>query len=181
MVDRTGTGNPLYEGLTPIQIRFVQEYLVDLCGSAAAIRAGYAKKTAANRASILLAKPAVKMAVRRAQEARAKAVGVTAERVLSEIAAVAFSDVQNHVDIDDGTVRMKSFDEMPEGSSRVIETLTDTKDAKGTGKIGVKLWDKVKALEMLARHLGLYSDSVRLTGAGGEPAELTIRVINTKE
>lgn len=78
--------------LTPKQERFVAEYLINLNANQAAIRAGYSAKTAAEQAHDLLRKPQIASAVSDAQQVRSQATGVTAERVLQEIARLAFFD-----------------------------------------------------------------------------------------
>lgn len=169
--------------LTPQQERFVQEYMVDLNARGAAIRAGYSVKSARIRGGVLLSKPNVQLAVQRAKEARAKATGLTADRVLAEISLVAFSDLANHLEIkDDGIVRVKEFEKMPGDTRRALESMTDTRDKGGAGKLGIKMHDKMEALVMLAKHLGICKDTIRLTGADGGPVQntLTVRVVKTK-
>lgn len=78
--------------LTEKQKRFVEEYIIDLNGAQAAIRAGYSPKTACCIASENLAKPAIQAALQQAIQERSKRTEVTADRVLEELAAVAFAD-----------------------------------------------------------------------------------------
>jgi phage terminase small subunit len=169
--------------LTPREVRFVQEYMIDLCGTAAAIRAGYSRRSANSSSSRLMAQLHVKKAIREAMDARARMVGITAEKVLAEISTVAFSDLKDHVKIRDGEVRVYDFEGMPDGSSRALESVSDTRDAKGAGKISVKLYNKMQALAMLAAHLGICRESVAVTGADGKPldATLTVKVVSVKD
>ena len=68
------------DGLTPKQERFVQEYLVDLNASQAAVRAGYSKKASTEQASRLLTNVKVSEAIAKGQQALAEKTGVTAAR-----------------------------------------------------------------------------------------------------
>ncbi len=71
--------------LTPKQSRFIDEYMIDLNGTQAAIRAGYSKKTANEQAARLLAHVSVKAAVAKRQEALAETHGVTLKSLLDEL------------------------------------------------------------------------------------------------
>ncbi len=76
--------------LTPKQQRFVEEYLVDLNATQAAIRAGYAPKNADKQGSQLLGKPRVSEAIQEAMKKRSKRTEITQDKVLNEIASNAF-------------------------------------------------------------------------------------------
>lgn len=153
--------------LTPKQQRFIEEYLVDLNGTQAAIRAGYSRKTANVQASDLLTKPNIMAAVQAAQRERSHRAGITADRVLEEVRRLALSDVRS------------LFDEA--GNLRPLHGLTDEqaaaigglevviKNAKaGDGHTDtihkIKVWDKPKSLEMLMKHLGLFDEQSRISG-----------------
>lgn len=84
--------------LTAKQQRFVDEYLVDLNATQAAIRAGYSAATARSIAAENLTKPNIAAAVSAAQAERAKRTGITADRVLEDLARVAFGDVRKLVE-----------------------------------------------------------------------------------
>ncbi len=77
------------KALTPKQEAFVREYLIDLNGTQAAIRAGYSAKTANEQAARLLANVSVADAVQAGMDARAERTGITADYVLSGIKEVA--------------------------------------------------------------------------------------------
>jgi hypothetical protein len=79
--------------LTPQQELFIQEYLVDFNGTQAAIRAGYSEKTARQQASRLLTNVAIGTAIEAGRKQALELVGLTAERILTEVAAVAFAEV----------------------------------------------------------------------------------------
>ncbi len=80
--------------LTPKQARFVAEYLIDLNATQAAVRAGYSARTAASQGARLLKHGGVARAVQAAQQARAVRTEITQDRVLQELARIAFFDIR---------------------------------------------------------------------------------------
>lgn len=92
-------------GLTAKQQRFVEEYLVDLNATQAAIRAGYSTDTARQMASENLSKPYIQSAITEARLAQQERTGITADRVLLEIANVAFADARELVEVRTGCCR----------------------------------------------------------------------------
>jgi phage terminase small subunit len=153
--------------LEPRQRLFVLEYLRDLNATQAAIRAGYSKKTARSQAADNLTKPNIKREIDKAIKKRSQRTEITADMVLNELSIIAFSDLKNHIEINDdtGAMRAKEFREMPGNSSRALEMIREDRmireDSKGNDsiineKVTFKLHSKTAALEMLAKHLGLY-------------------------
>lgn len=148
-------------GLNEKQARFVEEYLIDLNATQAAIRSGYSAKTADSQGNRLLTNARIARAVASRQDERAKDVGITQARVLRELALLAFSDVGNYViDPEVGTVRLA--DGAPKGARRAISSIkrrTRT-DADGgvTREVEIKLWDKPGPLKLAGQHVGLFSD-----------------------
>jgi phage terminase small subunit len=155
--------------LTPKQAAFVEEYLVDLNGTQAAIRAGYSAKTANVTSSKLLAKANVAEAVARATMKRSARTEITADRVLTELAKLAFSNMADYVRIqDDGTAYVDLSDLTPEQTAAIQEIVTDEytegrgEDAAAVKKIKFKLADKRGALELLGKHLALFTDRLQV-------------------
>lgn len=156
------------KSLTPKQQRFVEEYLVDLNATAAAQRAGYSAKTAAQVGYQLLQKPAVQEAIQAAMADRAKRTGVTQDRVVSELAKIAFTNGADYARVvtfrkgADGKVPMQivelaDTDDLTDDQRAAISCIEETKFG-----IKVNTYDKVRALELLGRHLGMFD------GHGGE-------------
>lgn len=148
------------KNLVPKQRRFVEEYLVDLNGAQAAIRAGYSADTARQIASELLTKPDIAAAVQELMDARAKRTAITADRVLAEMGKIAFSDMRKVATWHDEMVSFRNSEELDDDSACAVQhikakTTTDDNDYK-TVTIELKLHDKLKALEMCARHLKLF-------------------------
>jgi phage terminase small subunit len=149
-------------GLTPKQERFVQEYLIDLNATQAAIRAGYSKKTANEQGARLLANASVAAAVKEALARRAEKSQMKAEEVLAELAAIANADMDTYGWWDETSVRATPKNLLPPGASRCIKEIAG-------GKYGttIKLYDKLAAIRDLARHLGM-------VGADGPQVNVTV-------
>lgn len=121
--------------LTPKQKNFIDEYLLDLNATQAAIRAGYSRKTANRIGPQLLVKTCIQEELAKAMQRRAKRTEITADRVLKELAAIALDDAADYQD------------------SRL------------------KYTNKIRALELLGKHLGMFDQQRRYddseSGSGG--------------
>jgi phage terminase small subunit len=142
--------------LTPKQAAFVREYLVDLNVTKAAQRAGYSKRTAYSIGGELLKKPRVAEAVATAMATRADRVQVKADDVLRELKHVATLDPVKMLREGGTTLPLH---EMPEEVRRCIASIEETE--YGTR---YRFWDKLKALELLGKHLELFTEKVKHTG-----------------
>jgi phage terminase small subunit len=142
------------------QRRFVIEYIADLNATQAAIRAGYSPKTAYSMGHDLLKNPEIERAITEAQANREKRTGITADRVVLELARVALSDVRR-LYRDDGTLKPPS--EWDDDTAAAIAGLESKEEfdsdgcPSGTLK-SVKRWDKIRALELLGKHLNLFKE-----------------------
>ena len=140
------------------QKRFVSEYIIDLNAKQAAIRAGYSPKGAEPQASRLLSNAKVQVEIAKAMEDRGKRTGITQDRVLAELSAIAFAKATDYVEVDDdGIVRIKPTAELTDEQKKAIASIKE-----GANGIEIKLTDKTKALEMLSRHLGLFNDKLNV-------------------
>lgn len=139
--------------LTKKQERFVQEYLVDLNATAAAKRAGYSEKTAEQVGYQLLQKTLVAEAIRERREELQSRLEITQETVLRELAKVAFANGADYARVVGGGSRVELTD---------TDQLTDDQRAAiacvKEGKFGIEVstYDKVRALELLGKHLGVF-------------------------
>lgn len=145
--------------------RFVQEYLVDLNATKAAERAGYSAKTARSQGSRLLTNAAVAAAIATGQAARSERVEVKSDDVLRELLHLARVDIGG---IFDEEGQLKPLHEMTPDVRRCIASIEHT--ALGSEEqprfvSKVKFWDKTKALELLGKHLKLFTDKVEHSGA----------------
>jgi len=145
--------------------RFVEEYLQDCNGTQAAIRAGYSEKTARFQAAQLLAAPEIAAATETAMADRAEKLEITSERVLQEIATMAFydpADLMVHAEPEEGeensplVVNGRTIlgPRGPHDIQRLPETVRRAIVGRGYDRnqsFTVKLADKLKALDQLAR------------------------------
>lgn len=154
-------------GLNPRQARFVDEYLIDLNGTQAAIRSGYSKNTAAEQASDLLRHPKIAAAVAAGQARRSKRTEISQDRVLQELAKIAFVDVRKAVrwgrspigdnGIGKYPVELIPSEEIDDDTAAAVAEVSLTE----TG-IKVKFHDKRAALVDLGKHLGLFVERVKI-------------------
>lgn len=156
------------DSLTDRQNRFVEEYMIDLDAKKAAVRAGYAEKSAQQNGSRLLNLPAVRDALDRAMLDRSRRTRVIQDQVIEELAAIAFCDP---VEIATTAFRGPAdIARLPERARRLIAGWGW--DARG--RFMVKLHPKLPALHMLARHLGKFANANRAdTSARFLPASET--------
>ncbi len=156
--------------LTPKQQRFVEEYLVDLNATQAAVRAGYSARTAHVQGSDNLTKPEVRAAVDKAMALRATRTETAADKVISELKHFAHADIGEAFD-DLGAFR--PLKDMPPHVRRSIASIkqreevipgADGASVKVATILEVKFWDKPKGLELLGKNLKLFTDKVEHTG-----------------
>lgn len=171
------------------QRQFCEEYLIDLNATQAAIRAGYKEQYAHTNAPKLLQNTTIKAKIDELMAERAKRTEITQDRVLKELAIIAFSNAADYaavvereafLEAEDGE-KIKLLDE--DGNPVMYRTVEPvlTKDLtedqkralavikKGRDGFEVKPYDKVRALELLGKHLGMFKDSVEVTGEVNNP------------
>ena len=144
--------------LTEKQQRFVDEYLIDLNATQAAIRAGYSVKTANEQGSQNLAKLSIQQAIAEQMAERSKRTGINQDRVVLELAKIALVKM---TDIVDSQGRIKS-DASPDDLA-CIESVKYKESESDTGSSierEVKIASKLKALELLGKHLGMWNDKL---------------------
>lgn len=146
--------------LTERQKRFCQEYIIDLNGSKAAVRAGYRKHSCQAQASKLLDMPHVKAQLSKLIDERSKRTEITADQVIQELAKIGFHNVQDYLN---GGNSVKDFTKIPREHAASISAVKVTERKTGTGKTAAKekttefkLHDKRAALESLGKHLGIF-------------------------
>lgn len=145
--------------LRPKHRRFVDEYLKDFNGAEAIRRCGYQTDHPADLAWSWLQRPEISEAIKEAVEERSRRTLVDQDQVIYELSQMAFSDITDFVEWDEsGAVTMKSSRTLPKGKRRAIVEVSQT--AQG---VKIKVADKTRALELLARHLGMFVDRVETT------------------
>jgi phage terminase small subunit len=107
-------------GLTDKQEKFCQEYLIDLNGTQAAIRAGYSEKTANEQATRLLANVSIIHRLSELRKPLAEKVGITQEMVLNELAKVGFANLKDYLSDD---LDVKNLSNIEDNKSGAIASL----------------------------------------------------------
>ena len=144
--------------MTKKQQLFVDEYLIDLNATQAAIRAGYSVETAAVIGCENLTKPNIQQAIAEKMAERSKRTGVNQDRVVLELAKLAFVKM---TDIVDSHGRIK--DTATDDDLACIESMKYKSSESETGSSierEVKIASKMKALELLGKHLGMWNDKI---------------------
>jgi len=157
--------------LTQKQRLFVAEYLVSLNATKAAIDAGYSKKTAQQTGSENLLKPLIADAIQEAMDKRCERIEITADRVLQELACLAFLDPRQFYN---ESGQLIPIHQLPEDVARALSgfevSTVGGNEITVTSKI--KHVDKKASLELCMRHLKMLTDKTELTGKDG--AELNL-------
>lgn len=150
--------------LTPKQERFVEEYLVDLNATQAAIRAGYSPKSANEIAAENLAKPSIRARIDQAIAERSRRTGINQDRVIRELARIALVNPRDVINFNEATVNEYAS----EDDLAAIQSVKVKSSSSENGEMierEVRLNDKIKALELLGKHLGMFKDKVEISGA----------------
>lgn len=147
--------------MTAKQQRFCEEYLTDLNATRAAIRAGYSPKSAKTIGPrLLLENVGVRARVEAMMARLSRRTGVSAERVVRELARVAFASMPDVVDMRTATLKPDATDD-----DRAAIASVRVKDGDMFTEREIRMCDKVRALELLGKHLGMFTENVRVDGA----------------
>lgn len=145
--------------LTDKQKKFVEEYLIDLNATQAAIRAGYKKSEYTDtNANKLLENTRIAEAIAKAMAERSKRTGISQDRVVNELAKIAFVNMLDVVD-EEGRIRSTAS----EDDLACIESIKHKESSSINGdstEREVKIASKLKALELLGKHLGMWNDKL---------------------
>jgi len=136
---------------------FVKHYpLENFNGTKAAIKAGYSAKTARQQATRMLTKVSIRTALAKSLEPKAKKLELTKDRLMQEVARLAFSDIRNVAEFDSSGMKLKASGEglltepLTDDAAATIASITQS-DTQNGRNISVRLWDKTKNLELAAR------------------------------
>lgn len=158
-------------GLTYKQRRFIEEYLLDLNATAAAIRARYSPRTARQIGQENLTKPDIQDAIDKAMAKRSIRTGINSDRVMLELARLAFVNPLDVINLKDATVYGDADrDDVAAIASVKVKTIFTPQ-----GKIierEVKFYNKLHALELLGKHMGMFSDKINVN------AEMAVRIVD---
>ena len=149
--------------LTKKQKLFVEEYLIDLNATQAAIRAGYSSDTAKEIGCENLTKPNIRNAIDKALAERSRRTGINQDRVLMELARIALLNPANVVDFNNATIREDATPDDLAAVASVKVKRFPTKEGEGIER-EIKFYDKNKALDAIGRHMGMFKDKVEVSG-----------------
>ena len=146
---------------------FCEEYLIDLNATQAAIRAGYSPDSAGSIGFELLKKPEIRARIDQAMAERSKRTGINADRVLRELGRIAFLNPKDVIDLNTAEVLDTATDDDLAVIAGVKVKYVPHKDFDEDGEPvieqaierEVKMADKLKALELCGRHLGMFKDN----------------------
>lgn len=156
--------------MTEKQKIFADEYLIDL-NATRAYKVAYPRvkndETAAAAAARLLKNVKVVTYIEKRMQDRQKRTEVTQDRVIEELAAIAFARATDFAQIVNGNVVLANTADLTESQIKAIAGIKE-------GKFGIelKLNDKEKALELLGRHLGMFKDKLEVSGLDEEKNKL---------
>lgn len=158
--------------LTPGQMQFIDEFMVDKVAAAAAVRAGLAPGSGC----AMLKLPHVRKEIARRDEMARERLQISADRVATELARIAFSNVGGivewetieHTAVDPLTgrvyvarkeqvLRLKDSAELTEAQLAAVSEIRQTKHG-----LVLKFHDKKGALDSLAKHLGMFQDEIEI-------------------
>jgi len=147
--------------------RFATEYLVDLNATQAALRAGYSPKSAYSQGHRLLKNAEVAKWITEGKGKQLAVADLSAVRVLEELRRLGFSDVKR---LFDESGNLRPVHTLPDEDSAAISSVEVVKKnlAAGDGKTDtvhkLKVWDKPRSLEVLAKHFGLLVERLEASG-----------------
>lgn len=148
--------------LTKKQKLFVEEYLIDLNATRAAIRAGYSPDTANEQGSRMLANVSIRNEIDKALAERSRRTGINQDRVLIELARIALVNPAKVVNFDEATIRDDATDDDLAAVASVKVKRFPTKEGEGIER-EIKFYDKNKALDAIGRHLGMFQNNLNLS------------------
>ena len=148
--------------MTKKQKRFIEEYLIDLNATQAAIRAGYSVKTVNEQGSRLLANVSIQNEIGKAMAERSKRTGINQDRILMELAKIALLNPEKVVDFNTATIKEDALPEDLAAVASVKVKRFPTKDGEGIER-EIKFYDKTKAIDLAGRHLGMFKDKMDIS------------------
>jgi len=152
--------------LTAKQKRFIEEYLFDLNATQAAIRAGYSVDSAYSIGNENLKKPEIKSSIDKAIAERSRRTGINTDRVLRELGKIAFINPADVINLDTATVKEEATREGTACIQSIKIKTIPTEDGDITER-EIKTYDKLKALELCGKHLGMWTERIDLNATMG--------------
>jgi phage terminase small subunit len=152
--------------MNPRQQRFVQEYLVSLNATKAAIAAGYSERSAHVHGCKLLKEPKVAAEIAVQQRAAADRAGISVDRVIQELARIAFANMEDFARFGGDAVDLVDSGSLTREQLAAVAELGQTASKYGNS-VRFKLHDKIRAVELIGKHLGMFVDRHTVAAEGG--------------
>lgn len=143
--------------LTEKQKRFADEYLIDLNATQAAIRAGYSPRSAAEQASRLLKNAKVRAYIDERMAELSRRTGVNQERILRELARIAFVNAPELINMEDATIREDATIDDMAAIASVRVKIIPTENGQGIER-EIRLADKIRALDLLGKRFAMWTE-----------------------
>lgn len=171
-------------GLTNRQLKFIEFYCQNQNGAEAARQAGYSEASANRSAYRLLNDPAVKSIIDERLEKQLDKLEITGERILAELAKIAFADISDIVDLTNNSITVEDFKKLSQEQRACIASAKKDKH----GNIILTFHDKIAALTKLGQHKKLFTDvqetkhsfskmgQVEIIGSDGKPQPLVFDI-----
>ncbi len=149
--------------MTKKQKTFADEYLIDL-NATRAYKVAYPRvkndEVARANGSRLLTNANVAAYIEKRMKDRQERTEITQDMVVRELAAIAFASLTDYVNVKGGAVKIEDTSSLTEYQVKALAGIK-----QGKNGIEVKLNDKLKAAELLGRHLGMFKDKVEVSGS----------------
>lgn len=162
--------------MTDAQKRFADEYLIDL-NATRAYKAAYPNvskdETAAAAGARMLRNVKVQDYVKRRQDELKAQTNITQERVIRELAAIAFLDTTELVKVKGRRVTLTNTEDLTATQRKAIASIK-----KGKNGIELATYDKLKALELIGKHLGMFKDKLEVSGSVDAGLEKLNSILN---
>ncbi|KJE27341.1 terminase small subunit [Geobacillus kaustophilus] len=139
------------------QKRFADEYLIDLNATQAAIRAGYSPRSAAEQASRLLKNAKVRAYIDERMAELSRRTGVNQERILRELARIAFVNAPDLINMEDATIREDATVDDMAAIASVRVKIIPTENGQGIER-EIRLADKIRALDLLGKRFAMWTE-----------------------
>lgn len=179
-IKATEAGRAENRKLTRRQRRFLAEILIDPKRNAvqAAIRAGYKETTALSASCEFMKHPQIKAAIEEADKRVWKKLEVTHERVLQEVANIAFASMGDYLSPDSSSSSGYRLDltKVSDQQMGVVKEFTE-ETVQGIKRTKISLYDKLSALQVIGKHLGMFKERMELSTPDGKPL-LTINILD---
>ncbi len=142
---------------------FCKEYIIDFNGTRSAKKAGYSEKSAYAIASENLRKLDIQDEINKQINKRKQRLQVSQDRLIAELKKIAYSDISDFYEISPDGIVLKDLDKIDTSVIKEVQEVTNSSEKSFNKNIKLKLEDKLKALELLGKHIGAFTDKIDLT------------------